>query len=183
MTPRLCGGYPACEFITCFARPMSNDTSFGLPVPSASLALQRLYHLERTAPDRIAFTQPMGGGVVKDLTWKEIVGQARRLAGHLQAQGFPAGSKIALLSKNTAWWLVCDYAIWMAGHVSVPLYPTLAAETIRQILEHSESKLLFVGKLDGFEGMKAGIPAGLPCIATPQIGRASCRERRQNSGG
>ena len=50
---------------------------------------------------------------------------------------------------------MADFAIWMAGHVSVPLYPTLAAGTIRQILEHSESKLLFVGKLDGWDGDEA----------------------------
>jgi long-chain acyl-CoA synthetase len=59
-----------------------------------------------------------------------------------------------------------DWAIWMAGYVSVPLYPTLAAETIRQILEHSDAQLLFVGKLDGWEGMKSGVPAGMPCIST-----------------
>ena len=145
----------------------ANDTSFGLPIPPSALALQRLYHWERTVPNRIAYTQPMGGGVVKDLTWKEVMDQVRLLAGYLQTQGYEPGSKIALLSKNTAWWLICDYAIWMAGCVSVPLYPTLAAETIRQILEHSEAKLLFVGKLDGFEGMKPGIPAGLPCVALP----------------
>jgi long-chain acyl-CoA synthetase len=51
--------------------------------------------------------------------------------------------------------------------VSVPLYPTLAAETVRQILAHSESKLLFVGKLDDWDHMKAGVPASLPCIALP----------------
>ena len=67
---------------------------------------------------------------------------------------------MAILSKNCAWWLMSDLAIWMAGHVSVPLYPTLAPETIRQILEHSEAKALFVGKLDGWEGMKPGVPAG-----------------------
>ncbi|HNK20198.1 MAG TPA: AMP-binding protein, partial [Piscinibacter sp.] len=50
---------------------------------------------------------------------------------------------------------------------SVPLYPTLAADTIRQILVHSEAKLLFVGKLDGWEAMKPGVPAGLPCIGYP----------------
>jgi long-chain acyl-CoA synthetase len=144
-----------------------SDAPSGLPVDPAALALQRLYHWERTAPDRIVFTQPMGAGVVKDLTWREVGEQARRLAGHLKAQGFAPGSHIALISKNTAWWLISDYAIWMAGHVSVPLYPTLAAETIRQILTHSEAKLLIVGKLDGFEGMQPGIPAGLPCIATP----------------
>ena len=105
----------------------ANDTSFGLPIPPSALALQRLYHWERTVPNRIAYTQPMGGGVIKDLTWKEVMDQARLLAGYLQAQGYAPGSKIALLSKNTAWWLICDYAIWLAGYVSVPLYPTLAA--------------------------------------------------------
>lgn len=131
------------------------------------LALQRLYHWEQTAPNRVALTQPMGGDVVQDFTWAQVADQARRMAAHLQAQGWAPGSKIAILSKNCAWWMLSDLAIWMAGHVSVPLYPTLAPETIRQILEHSESKALFVGKLDDWEHMKPGVPAGLPCISYP----------------
>ncbi len=136
-------------------------------VPPEKLPLQRLYHWERSAPDRIAFTQPVGGGQVVDYTWREVVDQARRMAAHLKSLGIGPGDKVAMLSKNTAHWLMSDYAIWMAGAISVPLYPTLAAGTIRQILEHSESKLLFVGKLDGWEGMRPGIPAGLPCIHHP----------------
>ena len=132
-----------------------------------SLALQRLYHWEKTTPERVALTQPLSGGAVVDYTFAELLKQTRRMAAHLQSLNLPAGSRIALLSKNTAHWLMGDFAIWMAGHVSVPLYPTLAAGTIRQILEHSEAKLLFVGKLDGWAGMKPGIPAGLPCIALP----------------
>ena len=131
------------------------------------LALQRLYHWERSAPDRISLSQPMGGGVVQDFSWGQIADQVRRMAAHLQSQGWEPGSKVAILSKNCAWWMMSDLAIWMAGHVSVPLYPTLAPETIRQILTHSESKALFVGKLDGWEGMKPGVPEGLPCISYP----------------
>jgi long-chain acyl-CoA synthetase len=129
------------------------------------LALQRLYHWEKTAPNRVALTQPMGGGAVQDFTWGQIGEQARRMATHLQSQGWEPGSKVAILSKNCAWWMMSDLAIWMAGHVSVPLYPTLAAETVRQILTHSEAKACFVGKLDGWEGMKPGVPAGMPCIS------------------
>lgn len=70
------------------------------------------------------------------------------MATHLVACGLPPGSRIGLLSKNTAHWLMADFAIWMAGHVSVPLYPALAARTVRSILEHSEASSLFVGKLD-----------------------------------
>ena len=136
-------------------------------VADSELALQRLYHWESTTPDRVALSQPMGAGVQRDFTWREVMDQARRLAAHLRSRGFEPGARIALLSKNTAHWMMADFAIWLAGYVSVPLYPSLAAGTIRQILEHSEAKLLFVGKLDDWAGMKPGVPAGLPCISLP----------------
>ena len=132
-----------------------------------ALALQRLYHWERTAPERVALTQPLGGGVVRDYTWREVLDQSRRMAAHLLGLGLQPGDRIAILSKNTAHWLMSDFAIWLAGCVSVPLFPTLAPGTIRQILEHSESRLLFVGKLDGWDHMKSGVPEGLPCISHP----------------
>src|SRR5690606_36095357 len=99
-------------------------------------------------------------------TWKEAGYEVRRMAAHLQSFGYPKGSHIAIMSKNCAHWLMADMAIWLAGYVSVPLYPNLNAETIRQILEHSECKLLFVGKLDGFAAMKPGIPK-MDVIAFP----------------
>lgn len=137
------------------------------PVTDDALALQRLFHWEETAPGRVVFTQPLGHGAVREFTWREVLDQTRRVAAHLQGLGLKPGDKVALLAKNTAHWLMADWAIWLAGLVSVPLYPTLAAGTIRQILDHSESRLLFIGKLDGFAAMKAGIPAGLPCISLP----------------
>jgi long-chain acyl-CoA synthetase len=137
-----------------------------------ALALQRLYHWEKSTPDKLLFTQPYegaakGAGQVRTWSWKQAVDETRRMAAHLKGLGLPPRSHIALISKNTAHWLMTDWAIWMAGHVSVPLYPTLAADTIRQILEHSEAKLLFVGKLDGWDGMKAGVPAGMKCVTHP----------------
>ena len=72
-----------------------------------------------------------------------------------------------------------DLAIWMAGHVSVPLYPTLAPGTIAHILAHSEAKASFVGKLDAWEHMKPGVPSRLPCISYP----LSPPDARQNYEG
>ncbi|MFC7459569.1 AMP-binding protein [Hydrogenophaga defluvii] len=139
-------------------------------MPSVSpdlLALQRLYHWEQADPSRITLTQPMGDGNTQTWTWGQVADQTRRMAAHLQAQGWAPGSKVAILSKNCAWWLMSDLAIWMAGYVSVPLYPTLAADTVHQILTHSEAKACFIGKLDGWAGMKPGVPAGLPCFSYP----------------
>lgn len=78
------------------------------PVSADTLALQRLYHWEKTAASRVAFTQPTGGGAVRDYTWAEVMGQVRRMAAHLQSLGLQPGDKVALLSKNTAHWLMSD---------------------------------------------------------------------------
>jgi len=134
---------------------------------SEMLALQRLYHWEKTSPNRVAFTQPMGGGVARDTTWGEVADQVRRMAHHLQAKGWAPGAKVGILSKNCSWWIMSDLAIWMAGYVSVPLYPTLAANTVHQILTHSECKACFIGKLDGWDQMKPGVPADMPCFSYP----------------
>ncbi len=134
--------------------------------PAGGLVLEHVYHWERTRADRVFLTQPLGGGAVRDLTWRQAVGEARRMAAHLRS-ALPPGSQIALLGKNSAHWLLADLAIWMAGHVSVPLYPTMAAETARQILEHSEARLLFVGKLDSWDALAGAIPPALPRIALP----------------
>ena len=126
------------------------------------------YGWEGAGADRRWLTQPMGEGRVETWTWKQGMDEVRRMAAHLESLGLPPGSSIALCSKNTAWWFMADLAIWMAGHVSVPLYPILTAEIVRHILEHSQAKLLFVGKLDPvWEQMKAGVPASLPRVALP----------------
>lgn len=129
--------------------------------------LDYVFSWEKKHPESLWLTQPMGGDEVLELTWKEALDQARRMATHLRSLDYPEKSQIAIFSKNTAWWILSDLAIWMAGHVSVPLYPNLTSETISQILEHSESKLIFVGKLDGYEAMAPGIPEDMPRIALP----------------
>ena len=135
--------------------------------PDLRSPLACLYHWERTRPQTLHFTQPVGGGRVVEYTWSQAMDQTRRMAAYLQSLNLPAKSQIAVLGKNTAHWMMADWAIWMAGHVSVALYPTLNADTVRYILEHSESKLLFVGKLDDWEMMKPGVPASLPIVTLP----------------
>ncbi len=129
--------------------------------------LDFVQHHEAHRPDDLWFTQPIGGGALKTYTFAQAVGEARRIAAYLKAQHLEPGSRVAIFSKNTAWWLMADLAIWMAGHVSVPIYPTLTADSIRRILEHSETKLVFVGKLDNFAAMEPGLPLSITRVAMP----------------
>tara|TARA_R110001599_G_scaffold353883_1_gene602233 strand:+ start:14609 stop:16279 length:1671 start_codon:yes stop_codon:yes gene_type:complete len=129
--------------------------------------LDAAYTWERDYPDRVYMVQPKGNGEIIQYTWADTLDQARRMAAYLRSLNLPANSHIALISKNCAHFIICDLAIWMAGHATIALYPTLNAATVRYILDHSESRLLFVGKLDDWDKIQPGIPEALPCIALP----------------
>lgn len=129
------------------------------------LPLESLYRHTKERPGDVYLTQPLGGGPVRDYTWQQTLDEARRMAAYLKAQGFPPGSTISVLSKNCAEFMISDFAIWMAGYTASPIYPTLDPQTVNYILTHSESKLLFVGKLDNWDTVKAGVPEDLPRVA------------------
>ena len=131
------------------------------------LMLDYIYGHESAHPDAVYLTQPIGGGQVVDYTWAQALDQARRMAAHLQSRGMEPGARIAILSKNSAHFIIAELAIWIAGGTTVAIFPTETADTIRYVLEHSGASLLFVGKLDTWQQQTPGIPAGLPCIALP----------------
>ena len=130
--------------------------------------LDCLQHWVQQCPDDVYLSQPQSDGQVKDYTWRDVDNQARRVAKHLRQLDLPPGSHIVLLGKNSAHWIMADLAIWMAGHVSVPMYATLNAESAAYVLEHCEAKLLFVGRMDElWADMAPAIPPTLPCITLP----------------
>ncbi len=131
-----------------------------------ALPLDMLYKWEATTPDKVYLRQPIDD-VWHTWTWKQVGDETRRMAAVLRAMQLPAESKVALVSKNCAHGIICDLAIMMAGHISVPLYPNLSADTMLQTLQHSEAKVLFVGKLDAWNSMKQGVPQEVKCISFP----------------
>ena len=132
-----------------------------------TLLLESYYKLADANPNRVHFTQPTGDGATRDYTRGEVLDQALRMAAHLQAQGWEPGSRIAMLSKNCAEFMIAELAIWMAGHTTVALFPTANADTVSYILEHAEVKMLFVGKLDTWDDLKDAVPTEMPKIAFP----------------
>lgn len=131
------------------------------------LPLELFYEREARHPNKRYMVQPLGGGQLLELSWADVGEQARRVANWLRSRELPPGSRIAIISKNCAHWIVADLGIWMAGYVSVPLYPNLTAGSMRQVLEHSEAALAFVGKLDDWASMAPGLPAGMPTVSLP----------------
>ena len=133
----------------------------------SSLILDHVYGHEKTRPDLVYMTQPIGQGQVMDYTWRETLRQARSMAAYLKAQNLAPGARVAILSKNCAHFIMAELAIWMAGGTTVAIFPTEAGETIRYVLDHSEASFLFVGKLDTWPLQAPFVPASMPCIAFP----------------
>ena len=128
--------------------------------------LEMLYKWEQENPNEIYLTQPIDG-VWHSWTWKEVALEVRKMAAYLKSLNLPESSKIGILSKNCAHWIMSDLAIMMSGHISVPLYPNLNSSTLAKILEHSETRVLFVGKLDNYSEMKSGVSSDIQCITYP----------------
>ena len=136
-------------------------------VSPEELALPCFYRWEKQRAAQLFLTQPTGGGQIQDISWGEAGNQVRRMANWLQAQGWPVGSRVAIIGKNSAHWVLADLAILMAGHVSVPIYPTFNGEALSYILAHSEARACFVGKMDEVGNLQTGLPSDLPVIALP----------------
>nr|WP_232818172.1 AMP-binding protein [Zobellella maritima] len=132
----------------------------------AQLPLEMLYHWADAQADAVYLRQPKEGRW-HTYSWRQVLEQAARLVSGLHALGLAPGDRVGLLSKNCAEWFICDFALQMGGYVSVPIYPTAGEDTVRYVLEHSECRALFIGKLDDPQQQAGGIPEGLVRIAMP----------------
>lgn len=132
-----------------------------IPVLDAFIKRERLH------PDKVWLIQPMTTDETLELTWGQAGDQVRRLAGWLQRQGLPERSTVAVISENCAHWIISDLAIWMAGHVSVPLSPALPADAIQRMLEHADVRIIIVGKLDDWQRIRSGLPVATPWVGMP----------------
>lgn len=132
--------------------------------------LERLYHWEATKPDAVYLRQSSNGTFI-EYTWSEVAQRARKLASYLKALNYPVGSRIAIYSQNSPDWFITDFAIMMSGYVSVPLYPGQSPQSMRYVLEHSDSKAILLGHAD----KTTDIEVSLGDLNLHRIGLLGCK--------
>ena len=77
-------------------------------------------------------------------SYKEIAGYILKLHLLFKESGIKEGDKIALVGRNSSNWCVIYLAAVTYGAVIVPILPDFKAEDLINIINHSDSKLLFV---------------------------------------
>ncbi len=141
--------------------------------------LHHFYHWEKAKAQDIYLKQPVGNNWI-NYTWEETGNQSRRIAQALLSMDLGPNSNIGIIAKNCPHWIMADLAIGMSAHVSVPFYPNLPSQQLRQVLEHSECKVLFVGKTEMWSEQLQGVPEGLTVIALPEYGSPAIPMERVN---
>ncbi len=97
------------------------------------------------------------------LQYHDVARKIEKLHIMFENSGVEKGDKIALCGRNSANWAVAFLATLTYGAVAVPILHEFTADQIHNIVNHSESKLLFVGdvvattidptKMEGLEGI------------------------------
>ena len=80
----------------------------------------------------------------KTITWREVGDVVREVALGLIALGREKGEMVALLSASRAEWVQADFAIFSAGCVTVPVYPTYPPDLISYVVNDSGAKTIIV---------------------------------------
>ena len=79
------------------------------------------------------------------LQFHDVARKIEKLHILFENAGVAQGDKIAICGRNSAHWAVAFLATLTYGAVAVPILHEFNAEQIHNIVNHSESKLLFVG--------------------------------------
>lgn len=137
-------------------------------IDNADLPMQRLYTCEHSRAAELLFTQPLHGTVI-EWTWASAMREVRQIAAWIKAQNWPSGSHMVILSRNSAWWLMADFAVWMAGHVSVPLYPAASNATLDSLIRHCEPVACFLGPFNESSHSVGILFSSVHCITFPSF--------------
>src|SRR5664279_3341676 len=113
-------------------------------------------------PDDVGFSRRVDDRWAP-VTYREFADQVIRLAAGLMASGLELGDRVALFSRTRYEWMLCDFAIWTAGGVTVPVYETSSPEQVEWMLGDSGAVAAFVETEDHAKTV-AQVSIGLPAL-------------------
>jgi long-chain acyl-CoA synthetase len=114
-------------------------------------------------PGRAMFAV-QAGGAWQPVTAAEFADRVRAVAAGLVASGIRPGDRVGLMAATSLEWVACDFAIWAAGAVTVPLYETSSVEQIDWELSDSGAVAVFAGNAEIAETIRRAQPAKVEAI-------------------
>lgn len=103
-------------------------------------------------------------GIWRRVSWSEYAENVRKVAASLIAFGLRHRENVAVLGENRPEWLYSSLGIMAAGGATCGVYPTSAPEQVLYLLDHSETRFLFVENEEQLEKV-------LPILAQTRVER------------
>lgn len=102
------------------------------------------------------FNKPDALNYKRDGRWHrissfELVERARAIAEGLRGLGLAKGDKAAILAENSPEWTLADAACQFGGFIDVPIYTTLAPDSVAYILNDSSTRVLFIDRKEALD--------------------------------
>ena len=107
--------------------------------------LAKLYEYATTVYSKNQYTQwydTKEGGY----TYSSFKAKCDGLSKKLTQYGIGAGDKVAILSQSMPNWSVAFFSIVPFGRIAIPILPDSSENEVTNILDHSESKVIFVSQ-------------------------------------
>jgi long-chain acyl-CoA synthetase len=105
-----------------------------------------LYYQLENHPSEKTINGRDSDGNWKSYSSQEVKDYSEKLASGLLSVGLKPGDKVAMVVyKNRPEWMILDFAMQMAGLISIPLYPTISVGEYEYILNEAEVKAAFCG--------------------------------------
>ena len=79
-------------------------------------------------------------------TYSEFKDKCDSISKKLTQYGIGAGDKVAILAQSMPNWSVAFFSTVVFGRISIPILPDSSENEVTNILEHSESKVIFVSQ-------------------------------------
>ena len=101
-------------------------------------------------------------GVWEDVLAIDYLEEVKALAKGFIAAGIETGQRVGIMSHTRYEWALCDFALWFAGAVSVPIYESSAPSQIEWILSDSGATAAFFedkSLLELFKTVQSNLPA------------------------
>ncbi len=119
------------------------------------------------------------GDAIVRISGRELVERVREIGLGLQRLGLAPGDRVLLLAESRPEWLLVDFAILASGGVTVPVYPTLAAEQVGFIARDSGATIAIVSTAIQLEKAIAAAPTlpDLRAIVVTDAGHGAGRAR------
>jgi long-chain acyl-CoA synthetase len=88
----------------------------------------------------------------KSYTWREIEETAGRWQAALEREGLARGDRVAIMLRNSIWWVVFDQAAMGLDLVTVPLYTSDRPDNCAYILRDAGAKVLLLENEEAWKG-------------------------------